>query len=331
MDFFSIVYLEANLKDCNKIFKIFWDKKFFNVNVLSDSIDSETNLVTFMPFSDEKCENPTTKVINHFDLTAKKWVNMNYFPNKFKDLHRCKIVHETTLPSVIKSPNGEFRGKEIDIINLFGKILNFSAEHRVLKSFGNISKNGSGSGVLKNLFERKVQLTSGSLQLDRTVLFSESSPFFSDPLLLVIPPASSFSSFEKLYKTFDGEVWAGIVLVFAVAVVFNKAISRKFKLFKNFKESFFVTMVYVFLGGSLQKSQIPNRSFTQIILTSFMLYSLVIRTAYVGILFKFLRNDLKQNDFDNVDQLIDEGFTFYAFESMYDRIVDFKFFNRQVY
>jgi hypothetical protein len=328
--FFLIVVLQINFENCNEIFNAFWVKKFFNVNILMRTIDFELQLVTFMPFSDTKCETPITKVINQFDVSRSKWNNTNYYLKKFKDLYRCKITHDTTLSSVIKTPNDGFRGKEIDIINVFGTILNFTTEHRALKNYGNIHRNGSGSGVLMNVFEGKVQMTSGSLQLERATLLSESSSFFSDPLILVIPPTMSYSSIQKLYKTFDVKVWVGIGLVFAIAGFIKTVILRKLKCLSNQKNfiEFVLAMFESFFGGSLTAHQLPRQSYSQVLFATFMLYSLVIRTIYVGILFNYLQNDLKHKEFQNVDEMIEEDFDFYVFESMYGRIVDFNFFNR---
>jgi hypothetical protein len=326
--FFLLVVLKSDSQDLDETFNVFWNKKFYNVNFLVGHRNSTALLVTFSPFSERKCEKPLTKTINSFDMTTRKWSNTEFFPNKFKNLHKCKIVHETTFPSVINKSDGSFRGKEVEIIDVLGEILNFTAEHRVIKSFGNISKNGSGSGVLKNLYDQKIQITSGSLQLERTILFSESSPFFSDPLLLIIPPPCSFSSLQKLYKAFSIEVWAGIILVLVVLLILNQYFGKTTnwkseKTHQNFVSNIFST----FIGGSLPNGSLPEKNSIRFVFACFLIYSLIIRTAYTGVLFKFLQSDLKHKEFKSVDE-IDDDYTFYAFESMYDRIVDFRFYNK---
>lgn len=328
--YFLIALLYASFQDCNQIFKAFWIKKFYNVDVLTTSNISKIELATFMPFSEGKCEKPTTEVINQFNMTARKWVNENFYPEKFKNLHGCKFKHEITQANTVKQSNGKIGGREIDMIDVIGKILNFTSDHKHLKLFGTLNPNGTASGILKHIYDGEITLGSGALQLERTKLLSAGTQIYSDPLILVIPPAASFSSIQKLYKPFDAKVWAGIFLVFVISMLLAMIILKRFKLLvKGMNVNhFIITKLNSFFGGSIPFNRLPNGNFMRIVLSSFMLYSLVIRTAYIGVLFNYLRVDMKQKEVANVDEMMENDFTFYAFESMYHRTVDFKFFNR---
>lgn len=320
--FYCLAILNGTTSDYSKVFQMFWAKKTFNVNVLHKQINS-FELLTFKPFSDGNCEVLTTMMLNRFNSSLGDWITNIFYPQKFKNLYKCKLVHETTLDAVIASSTGNYRGKEIDIVNELARILNFTADNVISSTFGN----GIKSGVMKNLVEEKIQMTAGSLQLSRTEVFSASSAFLSDPLVMIIPPASAFSSLEKFSRIFGKIVWLAILIVF-IALMFLLAIThRKFTLRRSAGE-LLLNMVQAFLGGSLPARVLPKRNFGRLMLSTFMFYSLVLRTAYVGILFQYLRTEIKHKEIANVDEMIENDFTFYAFESMMDRIADFKFFKR---
>lgn len=323
--FYLIFLLNGSTFDFERVFQIFWARKCFNVNILFDSTNN-LRLLTFMPFTDNMCGDLTTKLINEFIATSKKWKNGNFYPKKFKNLHNCKLVHETTLDAVITSATGKYRGKEIEIIDELSSILNFSAQHIVSTTFGS----GIKTGVLKNLMEEKIQTTAGSLQLSRTEVFSASSFFLNDPLVLIVPPGAPFTPMEILTRTFGLWVWIVIFSVFIIATLINVIVPKRFKLIfmrRNSSDLIFY-MTAIFLGVSLKISRLPARNFSRILFTVFTFYALILRTAYIGILFQYLRTDVKHQEVSNVEEMIKHDFTFYAFESMLDRIVDFKFYDR---
>lgn len=323
--FFLVALYNESKEEVSTIFNFFWKKNFYNVNILIETSTS-INMLTCFPFFDGRCGDPSVQLINEFDRHSRTWMNSFYYPKKFKNLHKCKLICASTATSVTQLPNGSFRGPENEIINIFTRILNFTAEHRLMKSTGRIYSNGSGTQVMKKLFDNKVQIASGSLQLDRTLMLSESYPFNGDPLVLVIPPGQPFSPIEKLYKTFDKIVWAGIVAVLVIALLLMKIVSH-FVTDCSPKNAI-LNMINAFLGGSVMTSNLPIQHFSRLSLTTFLLYALVVRTAYTAILYDFLRFEVKHKEVSNVDEMIENYFSFYAYDSLLPRLVDFNFYSR---
>lgn len=323
--FYLIALMKGTEKDCEKIFEMFWKENFYNVNVIISNLTA----LTFMPFSGGKCSDTSAKIINTFDISSRKWQRKFNFPRKFENLQGCKFIHAATVSTTVKTSTGQYRGIEVDFVNMIGKILNFSPVHPLSKSKGKIASNGQGTGPLRDLFEKKIEAASASLQLERVEALSASYPYLSDPSVLVIPPGASFSSLENLYKTFSYEVWGGIlaVLVFAIVLL---VLVQKISMETEQSSDLFLNMFNVFLGGSLPRTQLPNFNFSRNFLSFFMIYTLILRAAYVGKLFHNLSSDVKNREVSTVDEMMEEDFTFYAYDSLMDRIVDFKFFNRFV-
>lgn len=312
--FYLIALINGSLEDSEAIFSMLWKKNYYNVNVILKTVTNLTALA-FLPFSEGKCGDTSPKVINHFNETL-----------------RCKIIHSASISAVIKGAK-DYQGIEIDIVNAIGQNLNFTPIHKISKSKGKIIRNGSNiviTEIFKDLHDKKIDVTSGSLQLDRTELFSETYPFLSDPLVLIIPDGPLFTPLEKLYKTFSNKVWGAILVVFIVSVLLLKLLPKNFKAFVQIPKprNLILQIINVFLGGSLETKQLPKQSFARYSLSIFLIYALVLRTVYVGILFLYLSSDVRHNEVSGVDEMIERNFTFYAYDSMFDRIVDYKFFNR---
>lgn len=321
--YFLVAILSMAPADCENVFKAFWTRKFFNVNILVDSMNN-LHLWTFMPFSDGSCGVVTPRLINEFNTATKEWKSNDFYPKKFKNLHQCKLVHETTKGAVMRTPSGEYRGKEIDIINEIGLILNFTTEHIVSKSFGN----GQETGVMGNLNQGKTHIAAGSLQLDRVRRFTESYPFLSDPLVMIVPPGAAYTSLEKLSRSFRYIVWASILLFLLAVVILSKIVPKRIGEHSLGSDNFILNMISVFLGGSLPTIQLPRHHSTRILMVFFSIYAIVLRTAYSGVVFKNFRSEVKHKEVSNVGEMMDNDFTFYVFESMQERVIDLKFFNR---
>lgn len=232
---------------------------------------------------------------------------------------------------MVKKVEGEVRAAENEIVDTLEEILNFSQKTIYLESIGKVYGNGSSSGAMKELFANKIQALSASLQFDRTQVVTESLFIIIDPMVLIIPPGAPFSPFEILYLTFDDYVWASTVLVFVVKVLWVKLLSKIFKnaLTDDAQRNFSLLNTFnSFLGGSLLTEHLPNAYFSRLAFTSLMLYALIIRTAYTGVLFDYLSSDVTHREVTNVDEMIAKDFRFYAYDSLLTRLVDFNFYDR---
>lgn len=325
--FFLIAITNEKSDDAVEIFKWFWKNNFYNVNILIGGVNN-LELLTFYPFSVIKCQTPTVVKMNEFNAKTRRWNNDSFYPNKFKNMHQCVFLHSATKPDVVRKANGELRGPVHEIVDTLASILNFTSKHKLMDAIGQIYSNGSGTQVLKEIYDKRIQITSASIQLERTQILSESYPFLIDALMLVIPPGYPLTPLEKLYKTFDKKVWIGIVGVFLIAMLMMKLLTKFIKDSHDTSGNSTVSMINAFLGGSIEKHNLPSSHFSRFSLSIFLIYALIIRTAYIGILFEYLRFEVKHNEVSNVDEMNEENFKFFAYESLMPRLIDFKFYNR---
>lgn len=73
-------------------------------------------------------------------------------------------------------------------------------------------------------------------------------------------------------------------------------------------------MFNIFLGGALHK--LPGRNFSRFLLATFVLYSMVLRSAYQGAMFNFMRMEEQPQEVKKIFELARNKFDFYALDSL---------------
>lgn len=81
-------------------------------------------------------------------------------------------------------------------------------------------------------------------------------------------------------------------------------------------------MVVVCLGGTISLNHLPMRSFARTMLLIWLLSTLILRNAYQGKLFDYLRGDQRMAPLFNLDDLYESDLELHVFDSYYQNIVD---------
>lgn len=146
-------------------------------------------------------------------------------------------------------------------------------------------------------------------------------------LLYAIPPGRSYTSLEKLYFPFAFTVWLCISVIFVVAAISCIGL----KLTEKKKRDFFVgkrnnmpffNMVNICLGGTIALNHVPMRNFARTMLIIWLISTLILRNAYQGKLFDYLRNDQHMAPLFNLDDLYQSDLELHVFDSYYKYIVN---------
>lgn len=341
--FHIIILSNGFIDEIDEIFETFWKQWIFNVNVIGKNNYGEIQMMTFFPFKRSCGTNFDREIINEFDLKTKMWKNSNYFPKKLKNLKNCTIKVgglSTNYPSVIlkTSENGvkNFSGFEIDIIKEIGKRSNAFLTFENFTAGGTFLDNGTitSYGMLPAIMTKKIDIAMGcmSLQLDRTLLMTESHIFTSVPLIMVVPPGKSMSGFKKLVKPFSDNSWILLATFFILVFIFIlmlQCLSRKtynFVIGENISQPM---MSHVLVGiFGLSSHVLPKRNFSRFVLMKFLILCLVIRSIYQGKLFTMLQSELKESNVETLEDVNDRDMIYYAYESMFKRLADFKYLSR---
>ena len=69
-------------------------------------------------------------------------------------------------------------------------------------------------------------------------------------------------------------------------------------------------------GGS--QGNLPERNFSRFLLMMFLIFCLIMRSAYQGSLFKFLQTDQRHNEVGTIDDLVKQKYDIYIHPSHMD-------------
>ena len=153
-----------------------------------------------------------------------------------------------------------------------------------------------------------------SLTRLRQLFITSSVSYEFMPWGLMVPVGAPFSAFDKLLKPFDLNVWfaLSIVLILSyVAITIIKTISGTIKnvFFGPRNQSPYLSVLEVLFGVSMHI--VPNKSFARGLLMIFILYSLVIRNIYQGVLIKDMQSNDLQPPIASMDEMLDKHFYIY--------------------
>lgn len=122
-------------------------------------------------------------------------------------------------------------------------------------------------------------------------------------------------------------IWMIIGTIFAIGagmifiLKFLPKKCRDFVIGKTNTMPFFY-MISISLGGGLNSNAVPMRNFARTLLLIWMLSCLVLRNAYFGKLFHFIRSNQRMEPLVDLDQLYDSDFELYVFERFHSLMIN---------
>lgn len=188
---------------------------------------------------------------------------------------------------------------------------------------------------MEMVIKKKADLTIGMYTITylRSLFMTSSELYFSVPFILIIPPGVPFTPFEKLFRPFSLEVWIMLLFTFLIAAcvvtLFKfQTISIKNFVFGTNNKSPYLNIMSVFMGVSMHL--LPKKNFARYLLMTFLLFSIVKRTLYQGILFQFIQADDRNKEVQSIDELVQKGFKVHMMPSSIEHTQNMKFRNHRV-
>lgn len=338
--FYLIIYPSANDDQRKAVFDLLWKTHIFNVALLTHD-KNFISLWTFFPFQ-EGCDNTKPKLINEFNNRNKVWKSISFFPDKFKNLNQCVIKVGTyeNEPSVIRhfddGKHPKIYGAEIDTIKQIGFLINFIPNFSFyVKDSGLVYDNGSSTGLMQKVMEGEVDVIIGylSLQFIRAKFLSASTPFTFVPLAIVIPPGDLITPFRKLLYPFSLSVWYPFLAILVTAFIAITAAKNSSKKVYYFMVGHGITSPFMNLLGhclGVSMKRLPQKNFARFTLMNLMIFFLVMRTCYQGILFNLLQSDVREKEVASIDEMIQKDFKFYIYNSLEKRSEGHAFYDKRV-
>ncbi|XP_070491069.1 uncharacterized protein [Chironomus tepperi] len=328
---FLFVLIKGYIEELQDIYDTLWTKNIFNCFTIYEH-KGEIIFNSFLPF-----ESPTTCGSTKPKIIA-KYENGRFEENKFsvlkklKNLHGCPIrVLSSEDPgyiSEIKFPNGtiKYQGRGATFLEVLSSTINFTS-HVTLKDgempWGIVYPNGTSTGNFGELQRNNGDVHLGDFFMSavRNKYFDSSISMFTTPMVFIIPPGRPYRSIEKMLQPFERTVWIIILATIAVAVLVIGIINAKFQHLRAFifgrgVKSPIINILIGMVGT--QQVVLPGRNFARFILMMFLLLCLVLRSIYQGSVFQFLQSKKHHKEIQTIDEMIENDFTFYMFETAYN-------------
>lgn len=170
------------------------------------------------------------------------------------------------------------------------------------------------------LNDRSIDIAMGPFTRETLQQFRLTIPYHYTVLVLRIPHGRSLTFIEKLYKPFDFPLWMsffGLLALIFITVFITRTLLKpsmqKFILGSRTTTPF-MNIVSLTLTGSISSSQMPRRNFARYIMALFLIYFMIVHSAYTGSLHGFVRRDVKAQTPQTIDEMIKQNYTFYVFE-----------------
>lgn len=309
-----------------------WSKSIINVNVIFEDY-TNIKLLTFMPFKRTACGD--TNSVNHGNFFRGNFSmkDEKIFPDKLRNMFKCEVrlVTFNRCPAAcveMKGGTPTVKGFDISIIKVIQDAMNFKLKTTILigsEQWGNVYANGTMTGAIQHIWSNESDIAVGNfvLRSSRTSLMDPSVVYFSFPVIMAIPPGERLTAYEKLLRPFELYVWIAVLVTVATAVLVILVFDLKLKKFRafvwgsNIRVPIMHMLVAIF-GGSSQK--LPRRNFARYLLMMFLLFCLVQRSVYQGLLYIYMKSDGRHREVQSIDEMVDKGFKFYMFESYVDTI-----------
>lgn len=171
------------------------------------------NLTSIDQFTHDRnnCFKSWQRATNKFNGSLMKWMGDNFFAMPGTNFNKCKLafgVPENPPAScrIIDEPTNKqtnYEGFNILLIQTAAKHFNFL--------LGFLAKNQNETAKFQFNLMTKV-LTPNSSEI-----YFATQPYHFETLVIVVPPGKLYKSFEKLFLSFEAEVWTWIIITFIVA------------------------------------------------------------------------------------------------------------------
>lgn len=315
-------YRKHQYKEMKQMFEDLWANYIVNVNIIQAAIhdNAQSFLYTYFPYSEYYCEEVHPVLLNTFNDSA-FIKTTNLFPNKMSNLHGCPIVVALfEIPPFIifnKDRQNGITGFDGIFLRHLAMEMNFKLVKKISnKTFwGSLDDDGSSSGAIRMVMEKQANFTVGYFMQSplRNKWMSTSIVYYTSNLVWVIPPAPPITALQRFSKPFRYIIWICVISIFIISIIVILFVQRRSLLVRNFVfgnnvKSPMLELINVSLGGSMLK--LPTRNFARTLLAMFIFYTLIIRNAYTGSLFRFLRMDNGRQDIKSIKDMLDKDFRF---------------------
>lgn len=289
----------------------------FQFDLIFD-VDGSLRLSKYFRFQPDFCKNVSSKIINRFSPKTLKWENPISLDHETKDFYGCEFT--VGVPGLCK-PSSDYKIYENGSFGYFGYTVSFMdalGQHFNFKLAYNPLDIMTGKYLNKSFIPEIIAaLRPAVLNILSRDNQAVTQTFTEFSYGIVIPHGELYTSLEKLFLPFDLETWILIIIFIVAGILVIEVIRKTSRTIQNFvfgRNNYTpkMNLIRVFYGMSLITS--PSRNFARYMLMMFILFCLIMRTAYQGKMFQFLQKDMRKPEVKSIEEMIENNFTFFVLQ-----------------
>jgi len=293
-----------------------FDKKIYSKSLLlvDDGDYLKLKIVSFV--SEKTCTKAHLRTINRFSKRRRQWeapFNLKALRN---NNHGCtfELMIDAQPPEIIWPQNQELKAN----FSLFsGYFVDITKDLSVSHNF-KTSVNYESKNIDIILF--------GYSREGDALIYSKSTDMISihREIIFVIPLGDFYSGFEKLFLPFDVATWILIAMTFAIGLLTILIVTQLSMYIQSFvigRDVSAPTMNLLAAFFGLGQTRLPARNFARFLLMLYILWCLIIRTGYQGVLYDLLKGDGRRAQNMQLDDFITRNATFHVDKFCYQAVV----------
>ncbi|XP_060661742.1 uncharacterized protein LOC132795194 [Drosophila nasuta] len=303
--------------------QLFWQLSVLNVALLTSS-DDELQLLSYFPFSAmHDCKQIRAQVVNSFDLRLQRWTSHQHFPAKLSNFFGCTLTCATwpDMPYLVLQPDGTFVGIEGELLQFMANNLNFTvglywlSQEEVRDTF-----NESG-WIFDEIFGNKAEYALGGFHYkpsnsSEEQPYSQSMYYFMSHIMLITNLPSAYSTYEKLAFPFHPQLWLAIGLVLALSFLLLWLHQRRYQ---RYSQHPYYQLLVLTIGGQLLPAELPRRMHWRLLFVTWVMGTLVLRSAYQSGMYQMLRQDSQRNPPQTIAEVLAQSYTIQLVDGNADR------------
>jgi hypothetical protein len=313
-----LIVFQKNPKRIKRITSILWSYYVLNVVIISLDARNNTVLHNYKPFQDNlHCQTTQPILLGFCNRTKYK---SDLYPDKMRNMQGCPLYIST---NKLYHPNMEQKNPlqiiKKAIVRQLRDIMNFTpiiSMRDYVSVDSDRAKNWSDSLSDVLTGRSNISISTVPLGVDKTGFLDYSMPYFKVRLAWIAPPVAPGPVWWKLLWPLNGYLWLFLmaVTVFVKSLPFIsqlkpvKIFCRRY--FRNFDK---MHSVEFRLWGMMMGQPIrlaPKRFRDFYVISLWMWFTFVLRSAYQSVLIVALRMDSVVGNFESLKEAVGEGYKF---------------------
>lgn len=283
----------------------FHNHNFYRI-VRSIEIDWTLLMFNHVVFHSNSCIS-VFQCVNIFSLKSLDWaLNSSSYVQEFHNFFNCEInvyISKMSKYSSFLIERTIHSENNITASGYYGQFLSYFSERCNFKIYY-----GHSEKTTKNKTFELAIIDMHNPLLEKSFSAHLSPPLYCYEFTFVVTKGLKYTPQEKLILPFDTPTWFLISSLFicgyfTIFIIYRLPLKFQKVVFGDKAINPSVNLILIFFGFGL--NQVPKNYFARCILLMFLIYCLIIRTAYQGLMYEFMTTDTRKQTANTVQEIFD--------------------------